>query len=512
MRSDLWQKGLAGGLTLSLVLLIIAVLIPSSPAVHLSPGDPNPQSVTVAADVIFSNVNLTIRSNEAIPISYLRFAIYLSSNNNRVAYVNFTLHGTILSQNPTGRFTIVTLTNTSNLTFNSSWGYGYDERNGTGTNYDYGYGYGPAGSFNLSIVYDIIYETHTPGTFYAKLFVNSTKYTYISDESNLFYVNDPPPPPGGGGGGGDLPPEENEPPVANAGGPYKGKINNPITFDGSQSTDDVAVVAYRWDWENDGAYDTNWSTSPFATHTYTQTGVYIVRLQVKDGGNLTHSATSIATINGDEVQAPVANAGGPYRGLTYQDIRFDGSASYGVNASIVNYTWVFGDGTIGYGQTPVHAYETSGTFIVILTVTDSKGLQAIDTTTARILLDANRNNIPDIMEETIGTPITEDDILQIYLNGDMYYLVDTNQDGIYDVLYNPTTNTKSTLGQHDEKQLIDVDGDGIWDYVYDPVLGTTSPFESGDAPSDFPWLIVAIIAISIIALVVIVWLYKTGWL
>jgi PKD repeat protein len=454
---------------------------------------------------IFKNVTLIIRANEAIPVNYLLFEIY--KDNNRVAYVNFTLHGTE-NDDPSNAFEVIKLSNTSQLPYNDTWGYGYDEITGNETNYDYGYGYGPSGSTNLSIVYNIKYTTQNPGTYYGKLIVDCEIYTYISDKSTTFTIQQP----YNGGGGGDPPPPENEPPFANAGGPYKGKINTPITFDGSQSTDDVAVVGYRWDWENDGIYDTNWSTSPFATHTYIETGVYIVRLQVKDGENLTHSATSIATINGNDVYAPVAHAGGPYRGLTYQDIRFDGSASYGINASIVNYTWVFGDGTTGYGQSPVHAYETAGTFIVILTVTDSKDLQAIDTTTARILLDANRNNIPDIMEETIGTPITEEDILLIFINGDMYYLVDTNQDGIYDVLYNPTTNTKSTLGQQNGKQLIDIDGDGLWDYVYDPVLGTTSPYEGGDASLDFPWLIAAIIAISIISLIALVWLYRTGWI
>ncbi|PNX45342.1 MAG: hypothetical protein BV459_08720, partial [Thermoplasmata archaeon M11B2D] len=464
-------------------------------------------SVVVETTIIFKDVTLTIRAYEAIPIDYLMFVIYTSTGT-PVANVTFDLDGTILYQNPS-QFTVIKLTNTSNLPYNSSWGYGIDEeKNNITTYYDYGYGYGPSGSVDLSILYDITYKTHTSGTFYAKLFVNSTSYTYISAESILFTVTQPyipPPPPGGG----DVP--SNDPPIADAGGPYKGNMNVPITFDGSNSTDDVGVAGYRWDWENDGIWDTNWSTSAYASHAYNAIGVYTVRLQVKDEENLTDTATSIVTINGNNISAPVAIADGPYKGLTYQTIKFDGSESYGINANIVNYTWVFGDGTSGYGQSPVHVYETSGTFLVVLTVTDSNNLQSLDSTTAKILLDANRNNISDIMEETIGTPITEADIELISINDNLYYLVDIDHDGTFDVLYNPTTNTKSILGEQDGKPLIDIDGDGIWDFVYDPALGTISPYEPPDEePLMLPLICVVVIVISVIVVILIFWLYKTG--
>lgn len=507
MRSDLWQKGIAVGMTLSLVLLIIAIFTPSFPAVKLSPGIPDKTSVVVETTIIFKNVNLTIRADEAIPIDYLMFVIYTSTHI-KVANVTFDLDGTILYQNPS-QFTVIKLTNTSNLPYNPSWGFGIDEETNQTTTYDYGYGYGPSGSVDLSILYNITYKTHTYGTFYAKLFVNSTNYTYISADSILFTVTQPyiPPPPGGGGG--DVP--LNDPPIADAGGPYKGNINVPITFDGSNSTDDVGVTGYHWDWENDGIWDTNWSTSAYASHAYNAIGVYTVRLQVKDEENLTDTATSIVTINGNNISAPVAIADGPYKGLTYQTIKFDGSESYGINANIVNYTWVFGDGTSGYGQSPVHVYETAGTFLVVLTVTDSNNLQSLDSTTAKILLDANRNNISDIMEETIGTPITEADIELISINDNLYYLVDIDHDGTFDVLYNPTTNTKSILGEQDGKPLIDIDGDGIWDFVYDPALGTISPYEAPDEePLMLPLICVVVIVISVIVVILIFWLYKTG--
>ncbi len=81
-------------------------------------------------------------------------------------------------------------------------------------------------------------------------------------------------------------PEENDPPVADPGGPYKGRAFNPITFDGSGSTDpdDVElgdfVSVYVWDF-GDGSVVT--TSSPTVTHTYAFGNAdYTVTLTVKD--------------------------------------------------------------------------------------------------------------------------------------------------------------------------------------------------------------------------------------
>ena len=320
-----------------------------------------------------------------------------------------------------------------------------------------------------------------------------------------------------GSSGGDLPPppppSENQAPIAEANGPYSGTVNQTVTLSGAGSSDDVSVVGYRWDWTNDGIWDTTWITTMTTTHIYTKAGSYTVRLQVQDFAGLNDTDTATVTITKTIIQfnqAPVADASGPYSGLSYQNIRFDGSRSYGINASIENYTWSFGDGSTGYGLSPTHAYNSAGTFTVILTVKDSKNLQAIDTTTATIILDANRNNISDIMDQTIGADITQSDLQSITINGTLYYLVDTNHDGIYDVFYIPTINIKTNLGNQDDTQLIDVNGDGQWEYVYNPALGTTTPYVKISSLLDSPLFIIAIIAIVLLVIVLFAWLYKTG--
>ena len=59
----------------------------------------------------------------------------------------------------------------------------------------------------------------------------------------------------------------------------------PFTFDASSSSDletGPAAIEVRWDWDNDGNWDTYWSTDKTATHQYSDPGVYTVVLQVRD--------------------------------------------------------------------------------------------------------------------------------------------------------------------------------------------------------------------------------------
>ncbi|MFA5102559.1 MAG: PKD domain-containing protein [Candidatus Thermoplasmatota archaeon] len=509
MRRESLQKGVAVSIALLLLFLIILVFMPSFSAVKLDPGKPNKTSVIKNTVIIFNNATLIIRSNEAIPVDYLSFRVYRSSDDTKVAHVNFSIFGIELADSPPGAFSLMNVTNTSSLPYNADWGSGWDEQTNTSQSFDEGYGYGPLGSSNLTILYRISYTTHVAGTFYAKLFVNSTNYTYVSGESQTFTVTNPIPPPSGGGGGDDPP---NKAPVADADGPYIAYVNKPVTVTGAGSTDDTAVTGYRWDWSDDGTYDTNWTTSAMATHIYTQEGGYTVRLEVRDQQNLTASA--ITTVNvlatSTNYQAPVADARGPASGLTYQPLQFDGSQSYGFNATVVNYTWAFGDGTYAYDSRPTHTYQTNGTYTVTLTIMDTHNLQAIDFLTVRIEADENRNGIPDLMDQTIAADITQDDIHAVSLNGILYYLVDTNADDIYDTLYNPTTNTKNNLGQHDGKQLIDINLDGRWDYLYDPAYGTITPYAPSTSLFDAWWISVLITIVILVVILMVSWAYMTG--
>ena len=89
----------------------------------------------------------------------------------------------------------------------------------------------------------------------------------------------------------------NDPPIAVAGGPYTGQEGSAIVFDGSSSSDPENIpLAYRWDFNNDGTWDTVWSFSPTASHTWDDDFSGLVRLEVNDG-KLSATATASVTVH-----------------------------------------------------------------------------------------------------------------------------------------------------------------------------------------------------------------------
>ena len=139
-----------------------------------------------------------------------------------------------------------------------------------------------------------------------------------------------------------------------------------VIFDAYGSTDDRGIASYTWDF-GDGTTATG--VMP-AAHTYTN-GTYFVKLTVTDYfGNV---GVALATITVGEATAPTAviNITPGTTGVAPFYVIFSASQSSSC-CSIVSYSWNFGDGTPnGTVMTTDHTYETPGTYIVVLTVTDS---------------------------------------------------------------------------------------------------------------------------------------------
>jgi endonuclease I/PKD repeat protein len=77
--------------------------------------------------------------------------------------------------------------------------------------------------------------------------------------------------------------------------------------------------------------------------------------------------------------APVAEANGPYAGLTGAAIAFSSTGSTDSDGTITAWLWNFGDGATSTAANPSHAYATAGAYTVTLTVTDDDGAQGGDT-------------------------------------------------------------------------------------------------------------------------------------
>ena len=134
--------------------------------------------------------------------------------------------------------------------------------------------------------------------------------------------------------------------------------------DGSGSTDaDGTVASYAWDF-GDGSS----SSGTTATHAYAAAGTYQVKLTVTDNAGAADSATKAVVVAAN--QAPTAAFTTTVSELTAS---FDGTGSADADGTVASYAWDFGDGSTGTGGTATHAYATSGTYQVKLTVTDNQG-------------------------------------------------------------------------------------------------------------------------------------------
>jgi PKD repeat protein len=171
-----------------------------------------------------------------------------------------------------------------------------------------------------------------------------------------------------------------EPPVADANGPYTGVVNAPITFDGTDSEDaDGDIVLWSWSF---GDGDSDFS-GPTPSHVYTTTGTFDVIHVVQDNDDRIDSYKTTATIGVGNLP-PEADPNGPYTGTAGVAVSFDGTASDDPDGDIMSYSWTFGDGGTGSGETTSHTYSAEGLYNVILTVIDSADSPASTNTPADI--------------------------------------------------------------------------------------------------------------------------------
>jgi PKD repeat protein len=171
--------------------------------------------------------------------------------------------------------------------------------------------------------------------------------------------------------------------------PYEGDINTVFTFmadlaaKSSVSKDDFQ---YRWDFNGDGEWDTDYSYSQEATTTFSDTGYYITHLEILDpdgdtleiiGYDTDDDDHSIYVTFSDYPEASMAVS--PTSGSTSTTFYFDGSDSFdSQDHSDIEYRWdLDGDGLFEYDwgdeESPSTKYDTPGDYEPILQVRDTEG-------------------------------------------------------------------------------------------------------------------------------------------
>jgi len=381
--------------------------------------------------------------------------------------------------------------------------------------------------------------------------INTVKNGYTGDSTNITVKNiesgngDPPPPAGG---------DTTAPAAPTNVGCTTPETDNTPSFSWNPATDFSGIAGYYV--KIDDGSDiwignvTSWTTTSAiedGAHTF-----YVKARDASSNKNIGNYETCFFIINTIIVAGlPVANAGGPYYGLTFENIFFDGSGSYDTNGTITNYTWNLGDGTIFFGEQVTYTYVNPGLYNITLKVIDNDELSNSNKTTVTIELDSDgdgwsdleevefntnksdpndspidndgdrlpdeydedddNDGLVDHLEEAWGSdPYNNSDVIVVDIEGREYYLIDSDKDGIINKFCNPVGRITTVDVTDDGNYLIDMDGDAKWDYIYNPASGEITVYSEEASSDDFPWSLV-IIGIVIAIIVIILVLYLTGY-
>ncbi len=175
-------------------------------------------------------------------------------------------------------------------------------------------------------------------------------------------------------------------------------VSAPVILDPTGSSSSNGYSSVSWSF-GDGAtsFDSSGSGPTTMTHTYGAPGTYTAVLTLVDPMGGISQASQQVTVTGGTPGGGTPTGGTPtgptgttaadesptaafalrtsFRG-TGQPLKFDASGSHDPDGSITAYAWNFGDGSIGSGASPSHAFRKAGTYTVTLGVRDSAGLSA----------------------------------------------------------------------------------------------------------------------------------------
>jgi probable HAF family extracellular repeat protein len=119
-----------------------------------------------------------------------------------------------------------------------------------------------------------------------------------------------------------------------------------------------------------------------ATHVYSTTGTYGVRVSVRDKDGGFRTDTTEIVIRGQN-RIPTMIPGGPYSGVEGSPISFDGSQSSDPDGDPVTFEWNF-HGVVVPGNTAAYTYLDNGTFTPFLKGTDSYGASQTGTASVTV--------------------------------------------------------------------------------------------------------------------------------
>jgi PKD repeat protein len=176
-----------------------------------------------------------------------------------------------------------------------------------------------------------------------------------------------------------------DPATPQAGTPFTLRIS---AEDAHDSTDALQV---RWDLDNDGSFDPDWSFEKELDHTFEDPGTYTVKLEVQDRSGLVNTTTQQIEVVAEPFvnTPPIANAGPDQNGSVGATVRLNGLGSTDTDGDALGYEWtqsggptvvLAAAGTAQASFTP----DQEGTYTFSLVVNDDTDDSAPDEVVIRV--------------------------------------------------------------------------------------------------------------------------------
>jgi PKD repeat protein len=156
-----------------------------------------------------------------------------------------------------------------------------------------------------------------------------------------------------------------------------------VDFDGSASTDNVAVVNWTWEFHYNGTDHVFWG--PTFSWTFDLAGKVYVYLTVADAVGLTDRQWVSVFVNDTEL--PVAIAPDHITAQQHWTVTLDGGASHD-NVGVAVWRWSFhygGEDVVLLGEKVEFTFDDAGLFDILLTVEDANGNADMDSLTVTVI-------------------------------------------------------------------------------------------------------------------------------